>query len=194
MEIARLVLDFFKVFVWPCVAVTALLCFRHQIREVSSRITRVNILGNELEAAARGAGEAVQDALDDLSEDEVTEPDDATAQWLNPPAVAVADEASNRAYNAVNALERALRQFAFEVDPTLVGRTTNNITNELVVRRLLQPSVRTTVAELLAIRGTRTRALHEESAGQLLHAAQQMLLVVQLARTQSQRTRVVGDL
>ncbi|MFD4711862.1 hypothetical protein ACFWN5_19630 [Streptomyces sp. NPDC058430] len=183
MEIARLVLDFLKILVWPGVAITALLCFRHQIRELSSRVTRVNILGNELEAAVRGASEAVEDALDSLPAVDETDQNSSITGWLNPLAVTVADEATNRAFDAVNALERTLRRCAFEVDETLVGRTTNNITNELVERQLLPPSTRMTVAELLAIRDSSNRHLHEQDAVRMLRTAQQMLLLVQLARS-----------
>ncbi|WP_432182051.1 hypothetical protein [Streptomyces sp. NBC_00063] len=195
MDIARLVLDYLKVLVWPIVVATALLSFRRQIRDMASRVTRLNILGNEIEAVVHSGDIAIQEALDAIPPTATAQPDDLTESWLNPtPPAPVSDDATQRAYEVIDAVERRVRQLAFSTDPSLFGRSTIDAIAWLSDKRILQPSIRYPVTELLSLRAE-CRVLSAEEANQILRTAQQMSLLLQVVadgqgRT---RTRVVGD-
>ncbi len=188
MDIARLVLDYLKVLVWPGVVIAALIVFRGQVRDIASRVTRLSILGNEIEAAAASAREAVEDAVEVAPE--LPAPDDeATAEWLLPPATPrVADPDTRRAYEAIDLVETALRRLAYEVAPALVGETTLAAAWELARQDVIQPSMANTVADLLRVRARLANTLAREDATSIHQSAQTLFVVLQLIRGQRSET------
>lgn len=195
METARLVLDYVKALVWPTVTVAGLLLFRQQLRDLSNRVSRATFMGVEIETAVREAQTAIEDAVSANTEEPVVEPSDPVADWLEPNLPRSDVPYLDEVFENINKVERLVRRFAYEVDDTLVGRTTMNAAHSLATRGLIQRSYLTSLTELLHVRDNVGVSLNPGEAGRLSGSALQLLLVLQLAlhAYRHPRTRVVGD-
>lgn len=195
MDIARLVLDYLKILIWPAVVLVGILVFRQQLQDLTGRVTRASVLGMEIEAAVRGARTAVEEAVEEAveanAEDEDIEPDDPVGAWLEPEGHRNFGSWVDEPLQAINKLEQSIRSFGYLVDENLVGRSTMSTIQSLVQRGLLQPSMQESVRELLQVRDISARYIGPNRARALTDAALTQLLVVQLARHtfQNPRTR-----
>ncbi|MCX4993837.1 hypothetical protein [Streptomyces longwoodensis] len=196
MDTARLVLDYVKALIWPGVALTALLVFRQQLRELAGRVSRANFLGMEIEAAVvRETHTTVEEAVTAGVEPVEAENSDPARAWLNPDLPRSASYTYDDAFQAVNTLERQVRVLAYEVDKSYVGRATRHAAEALVERGLLQPSFLNSLAELLYMRDEMGERMGASAAKNVASSALQLALVAQLALNsyRTPRTRVVGD-
>ncbi|WP_406157750.1 hypothetical protein [Streptomyces canus] len=183
MDSAQLALDYLKVVIWPATTITVLILFRRQVQELVSRITRASAFGLEIETAARGAQVAAEEAAT-TADEQLEAPPAAVAEWLEPENRSHTDPVTDHALQAVNRLEKGIRRLAYEADPTLAGRTTFNVANELAQRGLLHPSSLSSIAELIHIRDNAANSsspMNTQDAKQVAQSALQLLLVVQLA-------------
>lgn len=185
MEIARLILDFFKVLIWPLVVLVILYGFRRQVNELAGRIVRANFLGLEIEAASREAARAAEEAIQDVRpEHEQPIADRGAQEWLNPPLVELEGGSPGaRAHRAINDLDRLLRRLAFEADPDLVGRSPRSAAHALSERGVLNRAFLEAFNELITIRNEGiSRNVNEPTGERLWTSAQQLIVVVQLQR------------
>ncbi|MEU3507940.1 hypothetical protein ABZ733_08410 [Streptomyces longwoodensis] len=195
MDTARLVLDYVKALIWPGVALTALLVFRQQLRELASRVSRANFLGMEIEAVVRETQTTVEEAVTAGVEPVEAEDSDPAHAWLNPDLPRSASYTYDDAFQAINTLERQVRVLAYEVDKSYVGRATRAAAEALVERGLLQPSFLNSLAELLYMRDEMGERMGPKVAKNVASSALQLALVAQLALNsyRTPRTRVIGD-
>lgn len=195
MEIARVVLDYLKVLVWPAVTISALLIFRAQIREIASRLNRAAFLGLEIEATAREVSAAIEAAAADSEQDPALAAEsEAVQRWLRPEQP-LSDLAPQRETDeAINLLERAVRRLAWETDVSLLGQSTRKAAQGLIDQGMLSPSFFRALDDLLTIRDVeRGRPRPDSHMRELARQATQLRLVLATAEQARNRTRVVGD-
>ncbi|WP_433225581.1 hypothetical protein [Actinomadura formosensis] len=105
MEIAKLVLEYWKASVWPLVFVIAVLVFRDQIRDALKRAKTFDAMGVSVELA-EGAQEA-HEALDQVGEQSTTPPlQDGEPEAVLSPVSRKTSRAAARALQQVTDIQR----------------------------------------------------------------------------------------